>query len=125
MFYVSLDYQKPSKPNGPRLVIKVRSKPFACGFFRVPVIAFNERSARVAVRRYIKGNLAAALVCLDDGMNEPDDARDTKYAGALDRNYMVRGNGVDGYVVDYGPDPAPTAPAPPRYTAQNPKPAAV
>jgi len=113
MFYIGF-----TKRND-RNIIKVRSEP------SYDAIAFNERSARVAVRRFIKGNLSAALVCLDDGMNEPADARDEKYAGALTRQLMLRGNGVDNYVVDFGPDPAPPAPAPPRYTAQNPKPAAV
>jgi hypothetical protein len=102
MFYVGLIYCKPSKPsepNGPRLAIKVRQEPFEC--VGRPV-AFNERSARVAVRRYIKGNLSAALVCFDDGINEPADARDTKYAGNLIRRNMQRGNGPGGYVVDDG-----------------------
>ena len=113
MFYIGLTRRND------RNVIKVRPEPFK------GAIAFNERSARVAVRRFIRGNLAVALVCSDDGMNTPADASDKKYSRALNRHLMLRGNGVDGYVVDYGPDPAPPAPAPPRYTAQNPKRAAL
>lgn len=58
---------------------------------------------RVAVRRYIKGNLSAALVCSDDGANEPADARDKRYARALRRQHMIPGTGPGGFKVDFGP----------------------
>jgi len=96
MFYVGLKNRKPNKPGEPVFFIRVRSEPFA------NAVPFNERSARVAVRRYIKGNLAAALVCFDDGGNEPADASEKQYASNLRRRLMIPGTGPGGFEVDYG-----------------------
>jgi hypothetical protein len=102
MFYVGLIYRKPSKPYDHRVFfIRVRSEPFACAF--CDTVPFNEKSARVAVRRYIKGNLSAALVCYDDGANEPATAREKRYANSLSRRLMIPGKGPGGFEVDYGP----------------------
>ena len=99
MFYVGLKTQKPSRPYGPTVLIRVRQLPFR----GASVVPFNTRSAGVAVRRYIKGNLSAALVCSDDGANEPADARDKRYARALRRQHMIPGTGPGGFKVDFGP----------------------
>ena len=101
MFYVGLAYRKSTATTGQRWFLRVRSEPFAgCNGSTVP---FNEKHARVAVRRYIKGNLSAALacICMDDGANEPANAT-KEYAGALRRQFMLPGMGPGGFHVDYG-----------------------
>lgn len=97
MFYVGLVRRKRVQANSPEFFIRVRSEPFS---FRC--VAFNEKRARVAVRRYIKGNLSAALVCHDDGANEPGAARNKQYARNLRRRLMIPGTGPGGFEVDYG-----------------------
>jgi len=97
MFYVGLVCRKPKRAGDPKLFIRVRSEPFS---FRC--VAFNEKRGRVAVRRFIKGNLSASLVCLDDGANEPADASDKRYARNLRRQWMIPGNGPGGFEIDYG-----------------------
>lgn len=97
MFYVGLLIRRKAQAAGnPDLIIAVRETPFS------GAVAFNEKHARVAVRRFIKGNLSAALVTRDDGANEPSDASDKKYAGNLRRRWMIPGNGPGGFEVDYG-----------------------
>ena len=96
MFYVGIVRRK-VKQGDPDLFIRVQSEPFS---FRC--VAFNEKHARVAVRRYIKGNLSAALVTRDDGANEPSDASDKKHANNLRSRWMIPGNGPGGFEVDYG-----------------------
>lgn len=97
MFYVGLVYRKPEKPGKPVFFMRVQNEPFS------GAVAFNEQHARVAVRRYVKGNLAAALVCYDDGGNTPADASETQYADNLTRRLMIPGTGPGGFEVDYGP----------------------
>jgi hypothetical protein len=98
MFYVGLKTQKPHRPYGPTMFICVRQSPFR----GISVIRFNTRNARLAVRRYVKGNLSAALVCFDDGANEPADACNKQYARTLCRMFMIPGTGPGGFKVDYG-----------------------
>jgi hypothetical protein len=97
MFYVGIAYRKPTATTGQAWFLRVRSELFdaAC------IVAFNEKHARVAVRRYIKGNLSAALACMDDGANEPADAT-KQYGRALRRQFMLPGTGPGGFFVDYG-----------------------
>lgn len=95
MFYVGLFYRKPKTPGRHAFYIRVRNEPFR------GAVAFNEKHARVAVRRYIKGNLSTALVCFDDGGNTPADASDRKYATSLARRLMIPGTGPGGYEVNY------------------------
>ncbi len=94
---VGLIATKPARPHGPYLFIRVQAVP--AGNCMCPVV-FSERSARVAVRRYIKGNLSEALACIDDGANEPADA--TKlYGRCLRKQYMISGTGPGGFRVDF------------------------
>jgi hypothetical protein len=97
MWIVSLRRWAPIRPYGPRLYLQVQSS----GRSGHCPVAFNERSPRVAVRRYIKGNLSAALACFDDGGNEPAVAREKKYVRALRQRYMIPGNGPGGFRVDF------------------------
>ena len=97
MFYVGLAYRKPKRASDPELFIRVRSEPFS---FRC--VAFNEKRARVAARRYIKGNLSAALVRRDDGANKPAMAGEKQYTRNLRRRWMIPGTGPCGFEVDYG-----------------------
>lgn len=96
MFYVGLVHRKAERASDPEIFIRVRSEQFP------GAVAFNEKHARVAVRRYIKGNLSAALVCLDDRSNTPATAREKQYAGNLRSQWMIPGNGPGGFEVDYG-----------------------
>jgi hypothetical protein len=96
MFYVGLVHRKAKRASDPEFFIRVRSESFS-----FHCVAFNEKRARVAVRRYVKGNLSAALVCLDDGDNEPGTARKKQYARNLRRQLMIPGNGPGGFEVDY------------------------
>jgi hypothetical protein len=64
-------------------------------------VVFVERSARVAARKYIRGNLSEALVCIDDGANEPTDAAEKPYVRNLRKRYMIPGTGPGGFRVDY------------------------
>ena len=97
MLYVGLVHRKPKQASDPKFFIRVRNESFS---FRC--VAFNEKRARVAVRRYIKGNLSAALVCHDDGANEPATAGKKQYARNLRRRWMIPGTGPGGFEVDYG-----------------------
>lgn len=87
MFYIGLVRRKVKQGN-PDLFIRVRSTPF------INYVAFNEIHARVAARRYIKGNLSAALVFQ---IGRPEDHREY-----LRRRWMIPGNGPGGFEVDYG-----------------------
>jgi len=94
---VGLVSTKPTKP-GPHLFIRVQAVPATR--MMCPVV-FVERSARVAVRRYIKGNLSEALACFDDGANEPADAAKPRaYGRSLRRRYMIPGT-TEGFRVDF------------------------
>lgn len=97
MWIVGLVATVPHRPGDPHLFIMVHRPP--ASRMMCPVL-FNERSARVAVRRYVKGNLSEALVCYDDGANEPADAT-TEYAHNLCRRYMIPGPGPGGFRVDF------------------------
>ena len=83
--------------DGPCYYIRVQASPAAARVI-CPVL-FVERRARVAARRYIRGNLSAALVCLDDGANTPADV-EKSYARNL-RRRMIPGTGPGGFRVDY------------------------
>jgi len=90
MFYVGLLIRKLAPADSPDFIICVQSVPFS------GAVAFNENHARVAVRRYIRGNLITALATRNDGADEPTDA------GHLCRRWMIPGNGPGGFEVDYG-----------------------
>ncbi len=96
MFYVGLVRRKVKQASERKLFIRVRNESFT------GAIAFNNRGARVAVRRYIKGNLSAALVCIDDGDNTPATAREKQYVGNLRHRWMIPGTGPGGFEVDFG-----------------------
>jgi len=89
MFYVGLVRRKVKWEGDPELFICVRSEPFS---FRC--VVFNEKSASVAVRRYIKSNLSA-----DIGLN---DSMTRKEQRALHRQWIISGDGPCGFEVDYG-----------------------
>jgi len=94
---VGLIARKPIKPSEPYLFIRAQTIP--AGPCMCPVV-FAERSARVAVRRYIEGNLSEALVCIDDGANEPATAKEKIYARSLRRRFMIQGTGPGGFLVE-------------------------
>ncbi len=96
MFYVGLVYRKPSRAGDPTFFIRVRSEPFAFN-----TVAFNEKRARVAVRRFIKGNLSSLLARFDDGVNEPGTVYKKKYAINLRHRLMIPGTGPCGFETDY------------------------
>jgi len=98
MFYVGLVYRKPNRAGNPVFFIRVRNEPFTC---KTGTVAFNEKRARVAVRRFIKGNLSSLLACFDDGINEPGTDHKKKYAMNLRHRLMIPGTGPSGFKTDY------------------------